>query len=494
MKPGREAEGVSLLKKAPLWNPRPLLPGAAGTLIGGVLALRLDACWLLGLGLVALLLSLPLVYKRHTWCFLPLLLGLTLLRGIFLPRDILPQGEYLLRGQIVSLPRQEREGQVVELWQLSARGQNYAGTLSVTLPAELDAQYGDWVQGRIFIRNTPYTVAPRQWGEGIVQGEMTVEKGQGPVLYGWVLRLRAGIEEHTDALFAPYAGEAKGMLLGQKTDISYTSYQAFVDSGLVHLLTVSGLHVGILCGAVFKLIRGRRWWLRGLLAGSILLLYVVLTGFSPSTLRAAIMVFAAFILRACAREEDSLGVLSLSFCVLVLADPRFLNSLGFQLSYGAVWGLLMLEKPIADLWPGRKNELWNSMAASMGATWGTLPLLARVTGQVQWVGVFLSPAVLPVAAWFLIPGWLAIGLHALWAPLGELAALVPKGVLAYIVRAARLGTVHPLTLSAPGWPVLALWFAALFFLSPFFLPNKKRPPWVGYALLAAALSVWMLGI
>lgn len=487
------SENQSIAERKPLINPRPILFGAVGTLVGGILSLRLSPWWLLGLGMVALLLSLPLVYKRSHWCLLPLLLGLTLLRGIFLPRTALPGGTHTLSGQIISLPRSSEEGVTVELWQLSIEGVFYSGTVEATLPVGTKADYGDFVTFSASIEpKASQKVAPKQQGSATATGAVAVEPGQGFVLYGWILRLQEAIEQQAELLFSPYAGEAKGMLLGQKEDISYTSYRSFVNSGLVHLLTVSGLHVGILCNAVLKLIRGRKQWLRGLLAGSMLLIYTALTGFSPSTLRAAIMVFVLFIMRTSGRQEDSLGALALSFSLLVLADPRYLTSLGFQLSYGSVWGLFMLSEPIARILPGERNPMWEAVAASLGATLGTVPLLASTTGQVQWVGLLLSPAVIPVAAIFLVPGWIAIGLSVLWTPLGELVALLPRGALIYIVKAAELGTSMPLIFPQPDWLVQTLWFVGLFCLSPYFLPNEKRPPWVGYGLIGASLLWWIV--
>lgn len=487
-----EAERLDT-KRSPLWNPRPILLGAVGALLGGVPALRLEPWALLVLGGIGLGAALFLLYKKIYWCLLPLVLGLTLLRGIFLPRDMLPEGRYSLSGQIISLPEKSKEGERVLLGSVQVDGKTYAGTLEVLLPLGTGAEYGDRISCLAAI--TPVRgelAAPKLRGSGEVRSKVTVHEGRGSAVYKWVLTLRRQVERRAETLFAPYAGEAKGMLLGIKEDISYVFYRAFVQSGLVHLLTVSGLHVGILCGAVLKLIRGRRRWLRGLLAGLVLLLYVSLTGFSPSTLRAAIMVFLLFLMRTGVKQEDSLGALSFAFSLLVLWDPRNLTSLGFQLSFGSVWGLYMLTEPLSKALPGRGNALWTALCGSLAAALGTLPLLAQTMGEVQWAGIFLSPMVIPVAALFLVPAWLAIGLHALWPPLGELTAVLPRGVLGYISKAAWLGSSAPLPLPTPGWAAVALWYAGLFFLSPYFLPNKKRTPLVGYGFIAASLLCWLI--
>lgn len=482
----------------PLVHSRPVLWCAIGALIGGVLSLHLGSVWLLVLGLLALAGGFYLLYKRMRLCLLPLMLGLVLIRGVFLPRDTLLSGTYLVSGQVISLPEgRVSEGQVVDLWNLSVQGQSCSRILQVTLPPHTKVTYGDWVQLTAVIESgSDQSVASRQRGTAtaITDTEVTVQEGQGLFLYGCILRLRQDIEKRIEVLFAPYAGEAKGMFLGQKEDISYSSYHAFVSSGLVHLLTVSGLHVGIVCGAVLKLIRGERPWLRGLVAGLFLLAYCALTGFSPSTLRAAIMVLTVFFMRTYTKQPDSLGALALSFALLVLLDPRYLTSLGFQLSFGAVWGLFMLSPPLNSLLiPSRRhNALWESLTASLGATIGTLPLLARATGQIQWIGLLLSPAVIPTAALFLIPGWVALGLHAIWAPLGELAAILPKGALIYIVKVSRLGTAAPLLFPTPGWVPILLWLVSLFFLSPCFLPNEERPPWIGYGLMGVSLIWWLI--
>jgi competence protein ComEC len=482
--------------REPLWNRRPLVYGAIGALLGGLLSLRLTGLWLLLPGALALCLAGWLLYRWKSLFLLPLCLGLALLRGLFLPQGILPAGEALLSGTVWSLPVSGEDEQTVLLRQLEINGVSRSGALELSLPEEQAVNYGDRLTLQVRLRPESDAHADLR-GQAEALSDPEITRGGAPLLYGWALKLRSALEKRIELLFGHYAPEAKGMLLGEKKDMGYGSYRAFLQSGLLHLLTVSGLHVGIVCGGILTLFRGRRRWLRALLSGSVLLLYSALTGFSPSTLRASVMVFTLFLLRTGSWEEDNFSALALAFSLLVVLDPRYLESLGFCLSFGSVFGLLMLTQPLEELLPARTvwgEVLRTAFAGALAAMLGTMPLLARTTGQVQWIGILLSPLVLPIAALFLVPGWLALGLDALWHPLGKLASLLPKGVLAYILKVTELGIAAPLYPPAPGPVACLLWFLGLFGLSPYFLPNRSRPPWVGYGLLGASMLLWLLGV
>ena len=93
---------------------------------------------------------------------------------------------------------------------------------------------------------------------------------------------------------------------------------------------------------------------------------------------------------------------------------------------------------------------------------------------------------------FLIPGWIAVLLYPLAAPAARLAALLPRGVLFYLTALSRIAPVDGVTLPPANGAALVLWFAGLLFVSPYFLPNRKRPAYMGWGLLAASTLVWFL--
>jgi len=146
-----------------------------------------------------------------------------------------------------------------------------------------------------------------------------------------------------DRVFEPdVAPIAKGLLLGDKRELDDVTYAAFKDTGMAHLLAVSGLHAGILITAVygfFRLVRLGRG-LRLIATLAFIAAYACLTGLSPSIVRASVMSAALLLHRHFGRQPDTLNGLALAFIVSLLMRPLDLFTVGFQLSFGAVFGIL----------------------------------------------------------------------------------------------------------------------------------------------------------
>ncbi len=472
-----------------------MLWGIPGALLGALLALCLGAGLLWPLGAAALVLGLFLLRRGRAVYALPLLLGLLLLRSAVLPYVSVTPGVYEVTGTVSDTPERGRRETVVTLSQVRLDGQRVPGALELTLPYGADLAYGDALQLRA-------SVSPDDRGAirslttvlyaGEATGEILVRQGRADPLYGLALRWREKLGAAADGLFVDSAGLAKGMLFGDRDDVHYLDFLAYRRSGMLHLLTVSGLHVGVVCGAALQLIRGRRKWLRFLFSALVLLLFCMLTGLSPSSLRAAIMLLIVRAARLLDRQDDPLSEIGCALVLLLLVDPAFLTASGFCLSFGAIWGIVCLSRPIQELLHSPRNGLGDLLSATLGAFLGTMPLLSATGSPVSWVGVFVTLLALPAAPLFLIPGWLAVLLYPLVPGLAGLLALLPQGVLYYLEALAELTPVSGLTLPPANGAALVLWFAGMLFVSEFFLPNRRRPAFLGWGLMAAGALVWFL--
>ena len=472
-----------------------MLWGIPGALIGALLALRLGGWLLLVLGLVALALGVVLLRRGRTVYALPLLLGLLLLRGAALPQVNVVPGLYEVTGAVMDAPEQKRGETTVILDRVTLDGRRVPGALTLTVPFHADLAYGDALS--LQARVTPDDRGA-VWGLKTVlyaaqgAGEIIVRQGRADPLYGLALRWREKLGASADALFGENRGVARGMLFGDRDDVHYLTFLAFRRSGLLHLLTVSGLHVGVVCGAALRLIRGRRKWLRFLLSVLLLFLFCLLTGLSPSSLRAAIMLLAVWFSHLLDRQDDPISVIGCAWTLLLLINPALLMASGFRLSFGAIWGLSCLTGPVTDLLHGQREGLGGLLAGAVGVFLGTLPLLSVTGGEVSWVGMFLSLLALPAAPLFLIPGWIAVLLYPLLPAAAQIVALLPKGVLYYLFTLAELVPVAGLTLPPCNGAALLLWFAGMLFVSDYFLPNRTKPAFLGWGLMAAGALVWFL--
>ncbi|TQD38539.1 ComEC/Rec2 family competence protein [Haloflavibacter putidus] len=174
----------------------------------------------------------------------------------------------------------------------------------------------------------------------------------------------------------------QALILGQKQELSKDVYTSFTEAGVVHVLAVSGLHVGIilylLYALLFPLGRFRKGkTIRMLIAIILLWLYAALVGFSPSVLRAVTMFSFLGLGLASNRKVFSLNMLALSALVLLIAEPYFIFSVGFQLSYAAVFMIVCFQPKIYGLLrPKNKivNYFWGIFSVTFTAQIGVLPL------------------------------------------------------------------------------------------------------------------------
>ncbi|MCC7429436.1 ComEC family competence protein, partial [bacterium] len=141
------------------------------------------------------------------------------------------------------------------------------------------------------------------------------------------------------------AGILIGMFLGDKTELSQQIKEDFANSGIVHLLAVSGLNVGFIAFLLFTLLSFFR--VKGF-AGFVILtfclvLYCFLTDLTASVLRASLMLFLFLLSKQAERKTDGLNTLALAAILILIFDPLQLYDVGFQLSFGAMSGILALQ-------------------------------------------------------------------------------------------------------------------------------------------------------
>ena len=474
------------------WHPRPAVYAAAGALRGSLVWAYLPVWALVSGGTVLLLGGGYLLYRRQPAFALPLFLGLVLLRTLLFPAPLTP-GLSLVSGRVQSVPEHKRAGWTLTLGRLQIDERPASGTLTLILADDPGASLGDTLSVRAQVLPEYTHVSGGLRGTATAEGRPFLTPYSGHSPYIRALKYREKLEGISAVLFGDYVGEANGMLLGDRSQMNYAHYISYKRSGLMHLLCVSGLHVGVVAGAVLFLIRGRHKPVRFLLTVLFLLLYTALTGFSVSSMRAALMLLLAQLTVFLNRQRDTFSALGLSFALLLVLDPAYLGELGFELSYSAVLGLAALQRPMTELFPERAQKAVTPFTAALAACLGTAPLLCRASGQLEWAGLLLSPIAIPVTPFFLIPGWIALLSWFISPALSRAVALIPRGVLIFLGRLTALGGRNAIAMPAPGALSLVFWYIGLLLISPWYLPNSKRAPWYAYAAFGISLTCWMLG-
>ncbi|MEK6228459.1 MAG: ComEC/Rec2 family competence protein [Actinomycetota bacterium] len=205
--------------------------------------------------------------------------------------------------------------------------------------------------------------------------------------------IAAGLERGPAAL-------ARGMVLGQDELIDPATKDDFRTSGLAHLLAVSGQNVMLLAALALPLLAAAGMAPAGRIAVTVALIavYVPLAGAGPSLQRAGVMGAASLVALAAARPASRWYALLLAACVTLAVNPRATGDPGWQLSFAAVAGILVLAPPVRDALGGLPRVLADGVAITVAATVATAPLLAHHFGTLSLAGLPANVLALPVVA------------------------------------------------------------------------------------------------
>ena len=240
---------------------------------------------------------------------------------------------------------------------------------------------------------------------------VTARGGASVRYYGERLRLRLLHRMYQGPLPERYAAIAAALTLGWRADVPEEVRSEYRDAGVAHLLAVSGLHVGLLASMVGALLfwtgnerRGRM--VRG---GGIFVaiwLFALLTGMAPSTVRAALM-FSLFVLaNIWGRRTPRLNILATAAVLTLAVDTGLLFDVGWQLSYSAVAGILVMMPLIRAF----HSRLWQAVAVSMAATIATTPVTVSAFGRFYPYFLIANVVVVPFAGLVLMLALLYVAL------------------------------------------------------------------------------------
>ncbi len=216
-------------------------------------------------------------------------------------------------------------------------------------------------------------------------------------------------------------GVATALTLGNKSYLSDEVRQSYSSSGGMHVLAVSGLHVGvfyIVISQIFGFLKSKKYlWLKTMLIVGSIWFYAFLTGLSPSVTRAATM-FSLFSLAAVTqRSRNSYNVLAASAFIALLFNPFALFQIGFQLSYAAVFSILFFFDKIHNLISPRNwilQKLWSLVAVSLSAQIGTIPFTLFYFQQFPTYFLLTNIVLIPLVS---VAIYLAIALAVFsWLP------------------------------------------------------------------------------
>ena len=217
-----------------------------------------------------------------------------------------------------------------------------------------------------------------------------------------VFLMRKNLNATISTLFAPQtAALVKGLLLADRSEIDQNAKVDFINSGVMHVLAVSGLHVGFIA-IIFMFLFGRlNKYIGSILTIAGLIMFMVITGMPASVVRAVIMSIAFIITLLTNRSTNIFNSLSLAALVILLFYPNELFSPGFQLSFAAVFSIAAIYPYLRSKIEALKinsSKLKNLLlffAVSLSAQIGTLPFTLVYFSKLSVVALLANLIVIP---------------------------------------------------------------------------------------------------
>lgn len=198
-------------------------------------------------------------------------------------------------------------------------------------------------------------------------------------------------------------GVAAAVLLGYDESLADEVRKNYVAAGSMHILCVSGMHVGIIylvASALLGFLKRKKWHktLKDCILLVLIWFYALIAGLAPSILRAAMMISFVIIGDMIRRKGFIINSIAASAFILLCINPNNLYEIGFQLSYAAVIGIVVLQKPIYNLFYTKNkllDRIWNITAVALAAQIATIPFTLFYFNQFTtyfWLSnLFMTP-------------------------------------------------------------------------------------------------------
>lgn len=263
-----------------------------------------------------------------------------------------------------------------------------------------------------------------------------------PFLYH-VYRLRDTLIKKCDTYFdTEVSSFLKAFLLGYRADMPEATQNHINRSGISHIISISGMHVSVLMVIFSFFIRKLKFRLKVIITPVLNLAFIIfipaLTGFSPSVLRASLMLAMSGISSLLYRENDSIHSLSFAVLVLTLINPCAIYDTGLMMSATSVLGIILLSTKIRTFFLKfiRSKVICENISITLSAQIATLPLSVYCFSYVSLLSIFTNLIVLPFI--FLL---MSLGAVFLISPFEPITQLVSGGIwiiIKFILLTAKL--------------------------------------------------------
>lgn len=294
---------------------------------------------------------------------------------------------------------------------------------------------------------------------------------------------------------------AEALLIGYRDDLDKNVVQAYSNTGVVHIIAISGLHLGmiygllLLCFNYFK--KGDRLpiWSAFIII-LILWLFAFVSGAAASILRSALMFTCMVIGNTLKRKTNTYNTLAASAFLLLCFNPYLLWDVGFQLSYGAVLGIITFMQPIYQLLYTQNkllDKIWKLNAVTLSAQVFTIPIMLYHFHQFPNLFLIANFVAVPLSGCILYAEIFLVCLSTIGITTSWLGKLIEQSIYLLNAFIERINQI-PFSVTDEIWinlPLSLLLLAFMSMLGLFFIHKKKWQIWFALLLLPIFTS-WRL--
>lgn len=285
-------------------------------------------------------------------------------------------------------------------------------------------------------------------------------------LFRWNDGVREYLGGRIDQLFSGVnAGYMKGLIIGDKDDLDPDTFAEFSRLGLTHILAISGMHVAVFVGSLLFIFKACRLTRETSLTAVIFLIpiYVLLTGASPSVVRAGVMGMIGFYAARRGLLKDGLHILSATAWMMLLWNPYFLLNVSFQLSFLVTAGLMLFVPKLMPFLSFVPRWLAGTVGVTLAAQFVSFPLTIYYFNQFSLVSFLANLLMVPLISLIVLPmGTIALIVGLVWLTGAKWIARITEGLNAFTFSSVEWMNSSPTFITL--WPSPKLWWIVSYYI------------------------------
>lgn len=458
--------------------------------------------------------------------FLFLLGFFNIQKQIYFPRDDfrilrdIDQGKVTVEGLVTESPISYQEKDVLIIRCLRIfKNQSYTpteGIVRLSIPPGLDFHYGDYIRFQSNLKkiqnfNNPGCFDYERYMnlQGIYVSGFVSDRSEIVLLRKDTSgSLRLKLEEFRSYLkqiiiqnsATPEREVLEAMTLGNQNEIPDDIRDAFNKTGTSHILSISGLHIGMVAGTFFLLIflvlksseylmlRFNIIKLAAAAAFIIVLFYAFIAGLGVPVMRATLMAFVFLVALLSGKQKDMHNTLALAGLIILVLSPDALFDISFQLSFASVWAIILIVPVFSNLLPTKMSAfpgwvrsitryVYLTMIVGLAATLGTLPLIVYYFDRVSLVTLIANLIAVPLLGTLTLAAAMFFILFSFAPVLSgyciQLASFLTQ-VSIYLINQLAALSWSSLSVAKPAIAEIVLFYAILFLIFQLIDERKKK--------------------